>query len=177
MGTVQTWSPSEWAVDSVGNAGQRVAVSGGVPTGWSASAAPWQTGRTSRINRLAVYQAEQLRFCPMSSGNVGGDLTGAILVPTTASRWRRAGTYAGCHDDEPRRRSGDCRSNIGNSGSTTTITGVLQGAAGTFTANGSTATTMTSSRPDRIAYDGAGVADRYRIPAARFALHPGLLNG
>jgi hypothetical protein len=37
--------------------------------------------------------------------------------------------------------------NLGNSSSTTTITGVLKGAAGTFTANGTTGTTMTSLGP------------------------------
>jgi hypothetical protein len=37
--------------------------------------------------------------------------------------------------------------NLGNGGSTTTITGVLRGAAGTFTANGTTGTTMTSLGP------------------------------
>jgi hypothetical protein len=36
---------------------------------------------------------------------------------------------------------------IGNSGSTTTIAGVLKGAAGTFTADGTTATTMTALGP------------------------------
>jgi hypothetical protein len=37
--------------------------------------------------------------------------------------------------------------NLGNSSSTTTITGVLKGAAGTFAANGTTGTTMTSLGP------------------------------
>jgi hypothetical protein len=37
--------------------------------------------------------------------------------------------------------------NLGNSSSTTTITGVLKGAAGTFATNGTTGTTMTSLGP------------------------------
>jgi hypothetical protein len=37
--------------------------------------------------------------------------------------------------------------NIGNSASTTTLTGILKGAAGAFTADGTTATTMTSLGP------------------------------
>ena len=135
------WSPSEWAVDSVGNAGQ-VAVSGGVPTGWSASAAPWQTGRLT-YQPSSGLPSGAVTFCPMSSGNVVGT-TGAILVPTcfsVASETYTAVTTMNLG------AAAATAINIGNSGSTTTITGVLQGAAGTFTANGSTATTMTSLGP------------------------------
>ena len=127
------WTTNEWATDGYGNWGY-VTASGGAVTALTVTVFGNQP---TAYNGTVTWTADSVSGIQTAGG---GNLPGTGL--TVAESWSQLAT--------PTIGIGTGAAtaiNIGNSGSTTTLAGILKGAPGTFTANGSTATTMTSLGP------------------------------
>jgi len=128
------WTPGEEACDTLGNCGVVTQISG-VP----ASVAIYTN---NYIPSAAVPGSAVTWHAIMGGTNnaTGGTAFGSNFT-TTESYTQASSPTIGIGSTTA------TAVNLGNSGSTTTITGVLKGAAGTFAANGTTGTTMTSLGP------------------------------
>jgi hypothetical protein len=128
------WTPGEEACDTLGNCGV-VTQSSGVPT----SVAIYTNNyipSTAVPGSAVTWHAIMLG----TPGATGGTAFGTNFA-TTESYTQANSPTIGIGG------TAAVAINLGNSSSTTTITGVLKGAAGTFAANGTTGTTMTSLGP------------------------------
>jgi len=128
------WIPGEEACDTLGNCGVVTQISG-VP----ASVAIYTN---NFIPSTAVPGSAVTWHAIMGGANnaTGGTAFGTNFT-STESYTQTSGPTIGIGSTTA------TALNLGNSGSTTTITGMLKGAAGIFTANGTTGTTMTSLGP------------------------------
>jgi hypothetical protein len=128
------WIPGEEACDTLGNCGVVVQTSG-VPTSiaiYTNNYIPASAVPSSAITWHAIMGGTR--------GATGGTAFGTNF--TTVESYVPAGS--------PTIGLGGAAAtaiNIGNSNSTTTLTGTLKGAVGTFTANGTTGTILTSLGP------------------------------
>ena len=143
------WTMNEYATDGYGNWGYVTSASGGAVMGLLVTT----FGRQPAAHNGTVTWYPDSVASSQTAG--GGTLPGSTFTVTEA--WAQIaspvltlGGTAALSLLGPTIGIGASSTtaiNIGNSVSTTTIAGVLKGAAATFTANGSVATTMTSLGP------------------------------
>jgi hypothetical protein len=128
------WSGGEEACDTLGNCGS-VTQTSGAPTAIAVY--------TNNYIPAAAVPGSAVTWHAIMAGTPGA--TGGMAYGTN---FTTVETYA--QANSPTIGIGGAAAtaiNLGNGSSTTTITGILKGAAGTFTANGTTGTTMTSLGP------------------------------